>query len=381
MKVCMVPYNVLWYPQGGGHAWVFINWTLGLEANGCEVVWLASLGYGDTPAIALQRLEQIRTRLSAVGLAPGIALLLSDEERVRMAPIREELAQLTVPWEAVVDEAELLLNFYYTLDASTVSQFKRTALVDIDPGLLQVWVSTGKFGLAPHDTYFTIGETVGTPEARFPDCGLTWQHTPPPVYLTAWPTTPADPTAAFTTVSDWWGDWLELDGEVFCNDKRSAFLEYVDLPSKTPAPLELAVCFGEHDDQERQLLEERGWRVRHAWDVTSTPEQYRAYIQGSRGEFSCAKASCMRLANAWISDRTLCYLASGKPAVVQHTGPSRFLPDAEGLFRFRHLEEAARYLETASADYERQCRLARALAEEHFDATKVTGKALERALT
>src|ERR687895_62181 len=110
MKVCMVPYNVLWYPQGGGHAWVFINWTLGLEANGCEVVWLASLGYGDTPTTALQRLEQIRTRLSAVGLTPRIALLMSDEERVRLEPIREELARLTVPWEAAVDEAELFLN-------------------------------------------------------------------------------------------------------------------------------------------------------------------------------------------------------------------------------------------------------------------------------
>jgi hypothetical protein len=86
------------------------------------------------------------------------------------------------------------------------------------------------------------------------------------------------------------------------------------------------------------------------------------------------------LENAWISDRTLCYLASGKPAVVQYTGPSRFLPDAAGLFRFRDLEEAARYLEMAAADYERQCGLARALAEEYFDARKVVGRVLELAL-
>jgi hypothetical protein len=89
----------------------------------------------------------------------------------------------------------------------------------------------------------------------------------------------------------------------------------------------------------------------------------------------------MKFQNAWISDRTLCYLASGKPAVVQHTGPSGFLPDAEGLFRFRTLEEAACALSTIEGDYERHSRLARALAEEHFDARKVVGSVLERALT
>jgi hypothetical protein len=91
------------------------------------------------------------------------------------------------------------------------------------------------------------------------------------------------------------------------------------------------------------------------------------------------KPSCVRLQNAWISDRTLSYLASGKPAVVEHTGSSRFLPDAAGLFRFRDVEEAARSLETVAADYPRQCRLARALAEQYFDARKVVRRMLERA--
>jgi hypothetical protein len=87
------------------------------------------------------------------------------------------------------------------------------------------------------------------------------------------------------------------------------------------------------------------------------------------------------LQNAWISDRTLCYLASGKPAVVQDTGPSRFLPERCGLFRFRTLNEAVRCLETVAADYDEQCRQARALAEEHFDARKVVRRLLEQVLT
>jgi hypothetical protein len=134
------------------------------------------------------------------------------------------------------------------------------------------------------------------------------------------------------------------------------------------------------DNEERRFLEQRGWKIQHAWEVSSTPEQYRAYIQRSRGEFSCVKPSCILLQNAWISDRTLCYLASGKPAVIQHTGPSAFLPDAAGLFRFQSLEEAARMLDAVEVDYERQCSAARKLAEEYFDARKVVGSVLERAL-
>ena len=120
--------------------------------------------------------------------------------------------------------------------------------------------------------------------------------------------------------------------------------------------------------------------MRDAWKVCPTPEDYRAYIQGSRAEFSCAKPSCRLLANAWISDRTICYLASAKPAVVEHTGPSSFLPEAEGLLRFRDLDEAAAAIAAVEADYERHSRHARELAEEHFDGEKVVRRVLELAL-
>src|SRR5262249_31316363 len=153
------------------------------------------------------------------------------------------------------------------------------------------------------------------------------------------------------------------------NAKRDGFWPYLDLPQRTTQTLELALDLVPQDEDQVTLWD-RGWRVRESAVVASTPGEYQRYVQDSRGELSCAKPSCLRLENAWISDRTLCYLASGKPAVVEHTGPSRFLPDAAGLFRFRDPEEAARHLETAAADYERQCRLARTLAEEYFDARK-----------
>jgi hypothetical protein len=368
--------NTLDYPQGSGHLWVYLNWALGLQALGCQVVWLESVD-PHTPVHQVQALTfALKQRLEPYGLAHCLALCFRNGE-----PLPDTVTASCLDLEAAA-QADLLLNLAYRIPPQLVERFHRSALLDIDPGLLQIWISKGEISVARHDMYFTTGETVGTPAARFPHCDLQWHYTPPIVFLPTWPPTRADSTAPYTTVSAWWGgEWLVFPrGEIFDNNKRASFLEYSNLPSLTAARLELALCLAPEDNEERRFLEQQGWKIQHAWEVSSTPEQYRTYIQRSRGEFSCVKPSCIRLQNAWISDRTLCYLASGKPAVIQHTGPSRFLPDAAGLFRFRSLEEAARALDAMEADYERQCCLARKLAEEYFDARKVVGSVLERAL-
>ena len=127
-------------------------------------------------------------------------------------------------------------------------------------------------------------------------------------------------------------------------------------------------------------MEQHGWRVRDSRVVTSTPERYQAYIQGSRGEFSCAKPSCMKLQNAWVSDRTLCYMASGKPAVVQDTGPSTVLPNGLGMFRFSSMEQAVDAIDAVNTDYARHCRAAREVVEAHFDASAIVRSILDTAL-
>jgi hypothetical protein len=374
ITVCLRPTNTLSYLNGGGHFWVFLNWACGLAALGCRVIWLEEVPPDLSDAEARARVATLKSYLRPHGLADGLALCSAGGEALPPG-----ISDGCLDLDAAAG-ADLLLNMRYDLPAEVVKRFRRSALVDIDPGLLQVWMSVGLIRAAPHDLYFTIGETVGRPGALFPDCGLEWHYVRPPVALPAWPITPSAPGAPYTTVSQWWGEWIEVRGESFDNSKRAGFLDCLDLPARSPAPLELALCLGRTDGEERRSLEEKGWKIRSAWDELPTPEQYRAYVRGSRGEFSCAKPSCGRLQNAWISDRSLCYLASGKPAVVRHTGPSRFLPDAEGLFRFRTPDEAVRALATAETDYERHCRLARDLVEEYFDARKVLGGLLERAL-
>ena len=81
-----------------------------------------------------------------------------------------------------------------------------------------------------------------------------------------------------------------------------------------------------------------------------------------------------------MSDRTVCYLASGKPAVVQDTGPSSYVPNGEGLHRFSTPEEAAAAIDAVNAAYDHNCRAAREIAETCFDATEVTRSIVEIAL-
>jgi hypothetical protein len=385
LTVCLAPANTVGYPNGGGHFWVYLNWALALRAVGCRLIWLegVEVDNGDTSVARRRRwrgrdvrecVVNLQARLGRFDLADALALYSIGGER-----LPNDLTLGCATLDAAAD-ADLLLNLSHPLPESVVRRFRRSAFVDTDPGLLQVWITTGDVCLAPHDIYFTIGENVGTPAARFPDGGLRWHYTPPPVFLPEWPPTAPASDAPYTTVTHWWGGTFEFRGTRFSNDKSAAFLEYAALPSRTPARLELGICLGKHYEEWRARLEPQGWSIREAWDVSATPEEYRGYIQRSRGEFSCVKPYCVQFANAWVSDRTICYLASGKPAVVQHTGPSRFLPDAAGVFRFRSMDEAARALAAAEADYERHCRLARALAEEYFDGCRVVARVLERAL-
>jgi len=369
--------NTLRYPQGGGHRWVYLNWALGLRSLGCEVVWLERVQSKNTSREELsQLLAALRSALEPFCLGDRIALCSHPEDPILQVASPEWIDI------AAAGEADLLLDMDYLTWPHVTGRFRRSALIDIDPGLSQsLRIVKSYRDLAPHDVYFSIGETVGQPGSLIPDLGLKWHYTPPCVHLESWPVHPAPNGAPFTTVSHWNESSVITDDRGdYVNDKRQAFRPYLDLPRRTNQPLELALCLGRDSDNDEGKLRYFGWNVRQAWDVAASSDDYQRYIQNSKGEFSAAKPLCLRLQNAWISDRSICYLASGKPVIVENTGPSRFLPDSAGLFRFKTVEGAAQCLDAVGSDYERQCRLARQLAEEYFDSRKVVGKVLETAL-
>lgn len=366
--------KTLYYPDAGGHMWAYLNWALGLRKLGCRVVWLEAVHHGDPVDEVQARVAMLKIRLARYGLADCVALCSWSNE-----PLPFRALEACISLESASD-ADLLLNLAYGIPADLIKRFRRSVMLDYDPGLTQIWMNTGQIRIPRHDVYFTIGETVGHPGARFPDCGVKWHYTPPCVALDWWPVHQSGLDASFTTVSNWiMKDWVEYDGESYPNDKRTAFLPFLGMPRRTTQPLELALCLGGSDDERRAILEQ-GWLVRESREITAAPWDYQAYIQGSRGEFSCAKPSYVRLETAWISERTLCYLASGKPAIVQYTGRSRFLPESAGLFRFRDFDGAVRALEMVGGTYDEQCQLARGLAEEYFDAQQVVSRLLEKAL-
>ena len=383
--VVVSTYKVASFPEGGGHLWVYMQYAAALRALGCEVWWLERWRPSKDEQRDRQILGTFLGTMERFGFAGRVILYLGDD-RPDGDGLGETIGVTRSQAQAVFRRTELLVNFHYAMDPRLFARFKRRALMDIDPGLLQLWMSTGQLVVPAHDVYFTIGETVGTPAAKFPDCGLRWHHIRPPVNLDLWPPVYDPACERFTTVAGWWsGKWVRTNEDgvesLYDNNKRVAFLDFIELPRMTPQPLELALYLGKHDDEDRRQLEEHGWHVRHSREVASSPEAYQSYIQRSRGEFSCAKPSCLKLENAWVSDRTLCYLASGKPAVVQHTGASSFLPSGEGLFRFTTLAGAADALAEVNRDYARHCRAAREIAEAYFDGRQVAERMLDVALS
>ena len=385
ISVVISVYKVANFPEGGGHFWVYMQYVRALRRLGCQVYWLEQLRPIKDPAREAFVLSTFHDRMKRFGLE-GKALLYTVD---RAGPDPDgSIRFIGRTWteaQAVLRQADLLLNFHYAIDPRLLGCVRRTALVDIDPGLLQFWMGTGQLAVPPHDCYLTTGETVGTPAARFPDCGLSWIHIRPPVCLDDWPFVYHPRAEAFTTVSTWGSaSWLKVvvDGKIVLreNTKRVAFLPFAELPQRSTQPLELALFLVEKDARDRELLERNGWRIRSSADVAGSPHAYRSYIQRSRGEFSCAKPSCIDFQNAWISDRTVCYLASGKPAVVHDTGPSAYLPHGEGVFRFTSLDEAAAALDAVNEDYDRQCQAARAIAETFFDSRRVLEGVLDAAL-
>jgi len=378
--ICIASKCLAYNATLGGHIWVYLNWALGCQLAGYDVVFLEALGANGITETTREAISRLHGVLKDTGLNADISLIRWDADQSKYIPECELIDDKTIHLQEAVDNSDLLLDFLYDLPADIICRFHRSALIDIDPGLLQMWINEGQLNVASHDFWFTIGESIGKPGSLIPDCGQRWGHTHPPVALESWPIVATKTNGFYTTVTNWWGDWVRLGNDVFNNEKRTSFIECIDLPSHANANLELAIFSGPGMDADIDEFTSKGWKIRKSEDVSDTPQAYRSYIQNSRGEFSCAKPSCIRFQNAWISDRTLCYLASGKPAIVQHTGESQFLPNGKGLFRFRTPSDAIEAFQTIEADYETHARHARALVEEYFEAEQVVSRVLERAL-
>src|SRR5881396_3392141 len=322
------------YPTGGGNFWVPLQYLLGLRALGvAEWVTLVCFPEGSR--------EDPPGRAEHHGLAP-------TELRARARDA-------------------LLLNLANSVTPPLRAGFARTALFDVDPGPFQLWAREHGLGVGEHDVHLTIGQNLGAADSPVPLGGVAWHKVWPAVHLPAWPDQGGTGGACYTTVTQWWTEqYAFLDGETYDCNKRPGFLALLDLPGRVPVALELAANLHRDEIDDRALLGRHGWRLVDPGEVAGTPEAFRRYVQGSRGELSAAKPAYVKARPGWVSDRTICYLASGRPCVVEATGAERHLPPSPGLRFFHSLDEAADALRAVEADYAAAARAARRLAEEVF---------------
>lgn len=248
----------------------------------------------------------------------------------------------------------------------------RKVFVDSDPAFTQLAIAKAEpwyvAFFRQFDRLFTFGANIGTAASPVPVGDFVWHKTWQPVTLGDW-TTDAVPQDRFTTVMTW---QIESFTDVGGN-KDQEFVKYIDLPSRTPQRFELAVNGPE------KLLKEHGWNTVPAMGVSRTLWDYRQFIHSSKAEFGVAKHTYVSTRSGWFSDRTECYLASGRPALVQDTGWTAHLPHGQGLLSFASPEEALVGIDRINSNYAAHARRAAEIAREHFDARVVLPKLLETA--
>lgn len=361
------------YPFGGV-TWCSLMYLLGLRALGHEVFYIEDTGECVYDPVQNTRATDpsygtsyIHQALEPFGLGDQWAFVNYDGSYHgrTAADVRHYCAT-----------ADLFLNLsggsWFWRDE--YARIPKSAFIDSDPGFTQLAIAKAEPWYVEFFTrfthLFTFGANIGTAASPVPVGAFTWHKTWQPVVLDQWQTG-TEPLDRFTTVMTW---QIESFTDVGGN-KDQEFVRFIDLPARTPQRFELAV------NGPQTLLREHGWQTVDAMGTSRTLWDYREFIHRSKAEFGVAKHTYVAHRTGWFSDRTECYLASGRPALVQDTGWSAHLPHGEGLLRFSTPDEALAGIDRINSDYRRHATAASAIAREHFDAARVLPPLLDKAFS
>ena len=354
-------------PRQGGATWAVLQYVIGLRRLGHDVVLVEPVDTLEPASVAYFD-EVVR----AFGLA-GRAALVERGSRRTTGLSHDELA-------SVVRGADLLLNVAGMLDDPALLEPPATRVwLDLDPAFNQLWhaVEGIDMGFDSHERFVTVGLAIGAPECPVPTCGRRWITTPQPVVLEHWRTAPPAPAAPLTTVANFRGygsiDWK---GTLY-GQKAHSLRRLVALPRRVERPLAIALSIHPDERSDIGALREHGWRLLDPVREAGTPGAYARFIRASAGELGVAKSGYVESRCGWFSDRSACYLASGRPVAAQETGWSAYLPEGEGLLAFDDEAGAADAIERIEADPIGHARAARAVAERIFDSDRVLAPLLE----
>ena len=369
-------------PHQAGHSWQFLQYLLGFRQLGWDVMFVDRLedhlcrdphGAPCVPGGSVN-IRYLAALMDEFGLEEAWSLVL-DGGRHAGAPRERVLAH--------VRESDFLLNVMgFLADDEILAAARRRVFLDTDPGFGQMWRELDLADVfAGHDAHVTVGERIGRADCAVPTCGLRWVTTPQPVVLAEWPALPALAGRGFTSVASWRGAYGPVDYRGRRYGLRvHEFRKFADLPRRSGADFELALDIHPDEQADLCLLGDGGWSLVDPAQVAPSPAAYRRYIQDSRAEFMVAKGMYVESRSGWFSERSICYLASGRPVLAQDTGLGELYPVGEGLLTFTTLDEAAAGVEDISARYRCHAEAARALAEERFDSDKVLTRLVEKIL-
>jgi hypothetical protein len=355
------------YPEGAPLAVGFIQYPLGLRALGHQIVWIELIKAAQVRAEP-QLVAGFFALMAKYGLAEDCALIAVEDLDSQVLEGAEVYGMSAARLADLVRQSDVLLNFATSIRQPLLSQFKRTALIDGDPGHLQVCALEFNFDIQHHHVLLSVGNKIAEADCEVPRFGRQWKPYRPYVYLPMWPLTPdPGPAAPFTSITQWSWEELVMDGRRLSLSKRASYIRNVALPQLTQRPFELAANIGANDiADDRKLFERNGWRVVEPLTVAGTPEAYQRYLQTSRAEILCCKPIFRDLHTGWVSDRSVGYLASGRPVLAEENGFSEHLPTERGFLSFNSVEEAAARVAEIDSNYAVHSRAARELAESYF---------------
>jgi hypothetical protein len=359
-------------PHQGGATWAVLQYLAGFRRLGWDVHFVE-------PVADLHRADgsiaYCREVMTAFGLERRWTLV-DPASGETAGTTRRELDQ-------VAAAADLLVNVSGMLtDTRVLDAVPTRVYLDLDPAFVQLWHAVEGIDMRfdAHDRFVTIGATIGHAGSPVPDCGLPWIATLPPVVLEHWPVATDPPQPVLTTVAHWRGyGSIELDGRSY-GQKAHSWRALFELPSLVEPTVRVALAI--HDDETEDLaaLRASGWQLADPDQVAGSPGAYQRFVRSSMAELCVAKSGYVVSRSGWFSDRSACYLASGRPVVAQDTGFGDRLPTGEGLLAFNGVTDAAEAVALVTGDYPHHCAAARIIAEEHLDSDLVLGALVDRVM-
>ncbi len=365
-------------PHQGGASWAVLQYLLGFRQLGHDVYFIEPI-----PAESLQPAGVSLPESANATYFRQVAADFGQEQSaaIVLAGTRQTVGSSYDELHSICRRADLLVNISGMLtDAELIGRIPVRVYLDLDPAFVQMWHAIQGINMRfdGHTHFVTVGLEIGITDCRVPTAGRHWLTTLQPLVLSYWPMADAIVHDGLTTVGNWRGYGSIEHVGVLYGQKAHSMRPFMALPTLTRERLMPALSIHPHETKDLEALAANGWRLLDPAEVARSPAAYRSFIQGSKAEFGIAKSGYVASRCGWFSDRSVCYLVSGRPVLAQDTGFREHLPTGVGLLAFETIDDVLAGIDAINGDYENHRRAARAIAEEYFDSDIVLTRLLEK---